>query len=91
MRLLLLAALIIGCGTEVTQRQEVEATITIHYPDCTDIEDDQLRVDCIVAASTLKIQIAGLESLSEGEIAFLESLGILVDEEEELTFVGEEV
>ena len=67
---LLLQAFLTGCGTEVTQNQNATATIVIYYPNCATIEDDELMIECIEAASSAKITLDAEES------ELLEQLGI---------------
>ena len=73
---LLLQAFLTGCGAEVKQTQEARASIEIYYPNCAQVEDDELLIECIEAASTVKVNVEGLEGLSDEEKDLLNELGI---------------
>lgn len=69
-----------GCGVEMHQEQEVKARVEIYYPNCAQIEDDELLIECIRVASTVKINVDGLESLSADEQDLLTEIGIPPEE-----------
>lgn len=76
--LVLTAIALNSCGFKVEEEIDGEAEITVRlevaFPECARIEDDELMIECIKAASQITISIDG--ELSQDQIDILDDLGI---------------
>ena len=69
-----------SCSVEQKQTADAKVRIEMAFPECAQIEDDYLLVECIKAASKLEIQVNG--DLTDGTKEILDGLGIDVPEED---------
>lgn len=92
-KLIIFSILIFLASCGITQRQEVGGTadvnlaITINFPICAKIEDEDKILECVREATTIIISIGGIDSLTAEQIEILEKLGIkeeLLNDESEI-------
>lgn len=78
--------LLTSCGAELRQTQAVdgsasiEVRISISFPECADIQNEELRVECIKTAAEIIISVNG--GLSEEQQAIIDELNGEDSEEE---------